>query len=159
MTRRPDRRLWTLLLALQVSVGCTSWQQLATDEALRELGCPRAELQVQDLGLISLWPEAPRRLRLFEATGCGDSRVYLCPDTPERRCVSEPQALWGEATSRQVLDAVHARRHLSRARCPEADLRLIQLDSTRFRFESCDGTWLYDCEAGRCRPAEAPRKP
>lgn len=158
--RRPLlQRVLAFAASLLVFAGCTAWQSLATDEALRELGCPRAELQVQDLGELSLWPGARRTLRLFEATGCGESRVYICPDTPERRCVSEPQALWGEATAQQVLDALHARRHLSRARCPEAELSLIQIDARRFRFEACDGAWLYDCQGGRCRPAAGPRNP
>jgi len=112
---------------------------------------------VHDLGYLSLWPEARRRVHLFEATGCGDSRVYLCPETPERTCVSDPRALWGEATAQEVLDALHARRHLSRARCPESELDLVQVDSRHFRLEACDGTWLYACQAGRCRPL--PRKP
>jgi hypothetical protein len=56
-----------------------------------------------------------------------------------------------------VLDALHARRHLSRARCPESEVDLVQVDAQLFRLEACDGSWLYACQASRCRPL--PRKP
>lgn len=157
MKRHPIGPRPLLILAALMSASCATWRSLATEEARRELGCSPDELQVQDLGELSLWPEPRGRLHLFEATGCGDSRVYLCRDAPERRCVSDPRTLWGEAIAQRVLDAIHARRHVSRARCPESELDLVQLDSWLFRLEACDGTWLYDCQAGHCRPL--PRKP
>jgi hypothetical protein len=88
-------------------------------------------------------------VELYEASGCDQEQLYVCA-VETHACVHEIASLpWPEA--RPVLEREHALlRTAARARCPESELRVVQESETLFRFEACDGTWLYHCRARGC---------
>jgi hypothetical protein len=139
-----------LLIGL-AGLGCAHGvTELAHARAARELHCREPALRVRPIGVLDVlaWPGHP--VSLYEASGCDQEQVYVCADAGGARCeraiedLPRPEA---HAALEQALDLLRKR---ARARCPESELHVVQESQTLFRFEACDGEWLYHCRARGC---------
>jgi hypothetical protein len=143
------------------AAGCgTGLAGIATPLAERELHCGAPALRMRGVGVLRTLGAHPRTVELYEASGCDQEQLYVCA-VEMRGCVHEIAALpWPDA--RPVLEREQTLlRTAARARCPEDELRVVQESETLFRFEACDGAWLFHCRAHACvrlpvRAADAP---
>jgi hypothetical protein len=148
---------WLAACLLTVA-GCgASLAQTAARQARRELHCASPALRMRGVGVLrSIEPRA-HTVELYEASGCDQEQLYVCA-VELHACVHEIAGLpWPDA--RPVLEREHALlRSAARARCPAGELRVAQESQTLFRFEACDGAWLYHCRARGCQrlPVRAP---
>jgi hypothetical protein len=144
------RRRWLPVL-LACAAGCGSGAAaLAERSAVRELSCRPPELRVQPTGEVVVGTPASLHVTVYDAEGCEREQRYLCVDLPELRCVTRPAEL-AQPEQRRAFDrALHLLRTSARARCPGSELRVVQESETLFRFEACDGSWLYHCRARGC---------
>jgi hypothetical protein len=130
---------------------------LAVRRAERELHCAPPALRVRGVGRLLVGPLAATQVELYEASGCEQEQLYLCSSN-SGRCERELGALPRPETHAALARAEQVLRAAARARCPEAELRVTQESETLFRFEACDGAWLYHCRARGCErlPARDP---
>ena len=137
-------------LALVTQASCGSGlAHRATLLAERELHCAPPALRVRSVGELRVGSHAAHRVELYEASGCEQEQLYLCT-TEARQCAKEIGALPWPNTQPALERALRLLRTTARARCPESELRVIQESESLFRFEACDGAWLYHCRARGC---------
>jgi hypothetical protein len=139
------------LALLALAAGCApGLRSHAERQAARELSCSGAALRVRPIGQLVLGRGALNVL-LYDAAGCEREQLYLCVEEPAARCVTRSaQLATGPAQDAALTRALHLLRTTARARCPEATLRVVQESESLFRFEACDGAWLYHCRARGC---------
>ena len=148
-----------LVLIVFALGGCAAGLgSVATRQAQRELRCSPPALRMRGVGeLRVVGRRQTHEVVLYEASGCEQERLYLCAaDT--HGCAHEIDALpWPEAHA-AFERALQVLRTAARARCPASELRVSAESETLFRFEACDGAWLYHCRARGCErlPARAP---
>jgi hypothetical protein len=131
--------------------GCASGvAEVAHGRAARELRCREPALRVRAIGELDVLAWADHPVSLFEASGCEQEQVYVCADAGGARCERAIDDLPRPQAHAALTQALALLRTKSRARCPEAELRVVQESQTLFRFEACDGQWLYHCRARGC---------
>ena len=118
--------------------------------AERDLACTLPGRRVTAIGRLIAVPRAPFEVALFEAAGCEKEQLYVCIDAPSPRCEHDVAALPRPETHAALRRSLHLLRTASRARCPPADLTVVQESESLFRFEACDGEWLFHCIGARC---------
>ncbi len=118
--------------------------------AARDLTCDLPGRRVMAIGRLVADPRAPFEVALFEASGCEQEQLYVCIDTPTPRCERQIAALPRPETHAALTRSLHLLRTASRARCPPADLTVVQESESLFHFDACDGEWLYHCIGSRC---------
>jgi hypothetical protein len=140
-----------VMLAGCLLSGCAALETQARVRASADLRCEPRLLRVQRVGTLRVRPRAPIELALYQAEGCDGEREYFCAQDGERVvCESVARALpWPESVA-SIEQARRLLRTSSRARCPGTELRVVQESVSLFRYEACDGRWLYHCRRGRC---------
>lgn len=140
-----------LLSIVIVQAGCAPGvAEVAHGRAVRELRCREPALRVRPIGELNVLSWAGHPVSLFEASGCEQEQVYVCADTGGVRCERAIDDLPRPEAHAALEQALALLRTKSRARCPESELRIVQESQTLFRFEACDGEWLYHCRARGC---------
>ena len=138
-------------LSVVLLAGCgADLQRLAQLRAARELRCKEPALRVRPIGELRVlsWPEHP--VRLYEASGCEQQQVYACVAQGGPRCERALEDLPAPQAHAALEQALVLLRKAARARCPESELHVVQESESLFRFEACDGEWLYHCRARGC---------
>jgi len=138
------------VLSIAISACGASLAQLAERRAVGDFGCRPPALRVSEMGELRVGRQPGLRVELYEASGCEREQVYLCVDEPSARCESAISALPAHADHRALERALHLLRTVSRARCPGSELRVSQESESLYRYEACDGRWLYHCRRERC---------
>jgi len=121
----------------------------ARSRAQAELHCTAPALRLRGVGHLRIGSGYTRELTLYEASGCDQEQLYYCSKVM-RRCERDLGAVVPHGDVAVVERAHAVLRQAARARCPESELRVIQESESLFRFESCDGAWLYHCRARGC---------
>jgi hypothetical protein len=124
--------------------------ELARRRAMHAFGCLPPALQLRSMGELHVGVRGALRVYLYEASGCEREQVYLCVDEPVARCEPTISRLPAPALHPALARALHLLRTVSRARCPGSELRVTQESQTLYRYQACDGRWLYHCRAHRC---------
>lgn len=143
-------RIGGLLWALALGACAPSLAGVADKTAQREMPCAIPGRRVLPVGRLVVSPRAPLEVALYEASGCEQERLYLCVEQDHPRCEHEIAQLPQPDSHAALARALHLLRTTSRARCPAADLAVVQESESLFRFHACDGTWLYHCRARGC---------
>ena len=118
--------------------------------AQRDLACTIPGRRVLPIGRLIADPRAPFEVALYEASGCEKEQLYVCIEAPAPRCERSIAQLPRPETHAALTRSLHLLRTKSRARCPPADLTVVQESESLFRFEACDGEWLFHCIGARC---------
>jgi hypothetical protein len=131
--------------------GCGSGlSELAESSAQRDLACTLPGRRLQAIGRLTVAPAVPFEVELYEASGCEQEQLYLCTTEPSPRCARSIEALPRPDTHAALARSLRLLRTASRARCPTAELSVVQESESLFVFEACDGTWLFHCLSERC---------
>ena len=139
------------MLSSSLVLGCGAGSaEVAQARAVRELKCGASELRVQAIGELRVLASPDRVVSLFEAHGCDQWQMYACVDEDGARCERSIAELPYAPAHPALERALELLRTTSRARCPASELRVEQESQSLFRFEACDGAWLYHCRARGC---------
>lgn len=133
--------------------GCGAGLADAADRAAqREMPCAIPGRRVVPVGHLVVAPRAPLEIALYEASGCEQERLYLCVDDHGAHCEHDIAQLPQPAPDSHaaIARALHLLRTASRARCPAAEITVVQESESLFHFHACDGNWLYHCRARGC---------
>ena len=138
-------------------LGCAqSLGALVQARAERELACAPPAVVVQPSGeLRARAGDGLAALVVFEASGCEREQRYVC--AKDTRICEHDFARLPRPDTRAVYEREHELlRKAARARCPGSELRITQESESLFRFDACDGSWLYHCLARGCQRLPAP---
>lgn len=140
------------VLVASMLAGCAaSLSTVAAHQAERELACSPPALLMRGVGELRVGRTAHPdwNVELYEASGCEKEQLYFCA-RGARDCVHAIDALpWPDAHP-AIERALSLLRTVARARCPQSALGVVAESESLFRFEACDGSWLYHCRARGC---------
>jgi hypothetical protein len=153
--------MWLRLLAAgacaatcATEAGCANdAARVAEARAVRELRCQASALRVQAIGELRVLALGEEPVWLFEAHGCDQWQFYACANgrgESSLRCGRTVQELPYPAAHPALQRALDLLRTTARARCPESELRVDQESASLYRYEACDGTWIFHCRARGC---------